>query len=343
MKTKYIFFISLLIVLTSCETVIDFNGKDTAPLLVVNSIISPDSVIKVHVSESRFFLEEDSKFVNINNATVKLWVNDLEYEQLTPANNGIYQGKYIPKSGDKLKITAKNSNYSEVSASTEIIPANPILSVDTNSVILEKTPLLSYNYNSPTVVDTLGYLINNELKLKMNFNDPANQENFYKVSLRMKLYFSDGSTQIGKYYFSSEDVVFGNTSASGIFDESTTNYYNVFSDELFNGKPYGLKLSANFYSYVYSNNVPSKLKSKDEPVNVTKNELIVELQSISKSYYLYLKTRDASSSYVDFFSEPVQIYSNIKGGIGVFGSYNTATFKINVPTWLRQGYYYYSK
>jgi len=314
MKTLYIFIILIAAILTSCETTIDFNGKDTNPILVVNSIISPDSAIKVHVSESRFFLEDDSKFVNLNNATVKLLINNVEYEQLKPVQNGYYLGTYVPKPGDKLKIIAYSSKYEEVSATTEIIPANPVLSVDTSTVILEKTALLSYNYNQ-TTPDTIGFTINNQFKINVNFNDPANVQNFYKITLKMKVWLSDGTTQIGKYYFNSDDVVFGSTSESGI----------------------------NFYSYLYFNNTPSKSGNLFEPLTITKNELIVELQSISKSYYLYLKTRDASNTFVDFFSEPIQIFSNIQGGIGIFGSYNSALFKFEVPLKMNQTYYYYSK
>jgi len=342
MKTLYIFIILIAAILTSCETTIDFNGKDTNPLLVVNSIISPDSAIKVHVSESRFFLEDDSKFVNLNNATVKLLINNVEYEQLKPVQNGYYLGTYVPKPGDKLKIIAYSSKYEEVSATTEIIPANPVLSVDTSTVILEKTALLSYNYNQ-TTPDTIGFTINNQFKINVNFNDPANVQNFYKITLKMKVWLSDGTTQIGKYYFNSDDVVFGSTSESGIFDNTGGNYYHVFSDDLFDGKSYSLKLSSNFYSYLYFNNTPSKSGNLFEPLTITKNELIVELQSISKSYYLYLKTRDASNTFVDFFSEPIQIFSNIQGGIGIFGSYNSALFKFEVPLKMNQTYYYYSK
>lgn len=340
MKTGYIFIILIAAILTSCETTIDFNGKDTDPLLVVNSIISPDSAIKVHVSESRFFLDDDSQFVNLNNATVKLLVNDVEYEQLKPVQNGYYLGTYVPKPGDRLKIIAFNSQFHEVSAITEIATPNPVISVDTSTVILEKTAFLSFTYGQ-TIPDTIGYSINNQFKMNVNFNDPANVRNYYRIGLKMKVWLSNGTTQTGKYYFNSDDVVFGNTSESGIFDNTGGNYYHVFSDDLFDGKTYSLKLSSNFYNYVYFNNTPPKAGNLYEPVTVIRNELIVELQSISKSYYLYLKTRDASSTFIDFFSEPIQIFSNIKGGIGIFGSYNTSSYKIGIPLSMNQTYYYY--
>jgi hypothetical protein len=55
----------------------------------------------------------------------------------------------------------------------------------------------------------------------------------------------------------------------------------------------------------------------------------VTLQSLSPSYYMYLKTREANSDS-DLFTEPVQIYTNIKGGIGIFGSYSNSTHRIEL-------------
>ena len=53
------------------------------------------------------------------------------------------------------------------------------------------------------------------------------------------------------------------------------------------------------------------------------SEVFVSLQSISEEYYYYLKSRGASGKD-DFYSEPVQILSNIKGGIGFMGAYSTS-------------------
>jgi len=53
------------------------------------------------------------------------------------------------------------------------------------------------------------------------------------------------------------------------------------------------------------------------------------LQSISKSYYLYLQTR-ASIKSNTFFAEPVQVYNNVDGGIGILGSYTSNVRKLTL-------------
>ncbi|MDR2621646.1 MAG: DUF4249 domain-containing protein, partial [Dysgonamonadaceae bacterium] len=64
-----------------------------------------------------------------------------------------------------------------------------------------------------------------------------------------------------------------------------------------------------------------------EGYKITSLAMQVTLQSLSPSYYMYLKTRDANSES-NFFTEPVQIYTDIKGGIGIFGNYSNSIYRI---------------
>jgi hypothetical protein len=49
--------------------------------------------------------------------------------------------------------------------------------------------------------------------------------------------------------------------------------------------------------------------------------VMVELQAISPDYYRYLKSVELYRvTESDAFSEPIQIYSNVKNGWGIFGS-----------------------
>lgn len=337
MKSIYlqtIIFSLFALVAVSCETEIEFRGDDAASLLVVNSIVSPDSAVKVHVSESKFFLKDDSNFENVNDATINLWVNGSLYEQLVNTGQGFYAGNYIPKAGDLIKITAKNNKFPEVNAESEIVQATPIVSVDTTILVSDIYPIVN-DYGNYS--DTIGYSKTTEMKINLKFNDPPNQKNYYKIAVKLNREYNDGSKYMRNYYFSSNDLVFGNTTEAGIFDENSYNSYHEFNDDIFDGKNYSLKLNTSFVSIVYDNDTSGD--SNSEPIEIVKNELILELQSISKSYYLYLKTRNAGTSVIDFFSEPVQIYSNIEGGIGILGSYNTSRFKIDIPKTFTEGYY----
>jgi len=65
---KYATILLGIFLFVSCEKDIVFKGDITDPLVVVNSYITPDSIISAHVSESRFFLNDTTSFKEISNA-----------------------------------------------------------------------------------------------------------------------------------------------------------------------------------------------------------------------------------------------------------------------------------
>ncbi len=330
----------------SCENAIEFDGEQMAPMIVMNALISPDSLLKVQLSKSKFFLKDNNSFESIDNAEVKLYVNDTLFETLSFSENGNYIGTYIPKPSDVVKITAKQANFNEVSASTDIIVPTQITGIDTVSLKTEVYPIEmyeSYNGNKPTI-DTLGYSYNKRMNIKVNINDDPNLKNFYRVSVRIKQYFDDGSEGERDYYLQSDDLVFGSTDESGLFGEGySRSMYNEFSDELFNGKNYAFKMSVNFNSVVYNNTDNNKPKNPNEQElpKLVRNEMILQLHSISESYFKYLKTLNSNSNVLEFFAEPVQIYNNIKGGIGILGSYKIDNYVMQIPVeYMNDSYQY---
>lgn len=346
MKTKNIIstiLIAFSLLIVSCENEIEFKGNETSSLLVVNSFCTPDSVVKVLVSKSKFFLQDDTSFDFVNNADVNLWINDVKIEKMESIGDGYYIGTYKPKIGDKIKITAKNNDFSEVSGTTDIIQSVNILSVDTTTKLLENTPILGYrdgeygNYNN----DTIGYITNRQINFSINFDDPVNVKNYYRLFVTLRNHYPGGLYFDSPYYFNSDDLVFGSNTSGGIFSEGNYSYFHEFSDDLFEGKKYSLKFYSNQYEYVYFKDVEKSKSTEIDEFTPIKSELIIDVQSISKSYYLYIKTRAANENVVELFSEPVQIYSNIKGGIGVIGSYTHSVYKVEIPVSTEQKYYDY--
>lgn len=320
--TTYILSIICLISLLSCEKDIEFSGEITKPELVINSLIFPDTTVSIKVSKSRFFLDDDSKpFETVNNAKVKLYINDVFKEELISKGAGIYESLYKPDAGDKIKVEVKVDGYELAESEVEIPDYINITKIDTNIINLKKEPIINggyYNqYGEYLEGDTVGYYYNREINFSLNFEDIKDKENYYRLAIYSRDYYNGARDSMDNYlYFDFYDIVSGNRSTGDedILGEitETSNRYNVFSDELFDGKTYPLKFKINTYSYEYLNgyNQGSKTSSK----------IIINLQAISKSYYLYLKTVAADPGDMNFFSEPVQIHSNVKGGIGVVGS-----------------------
>lgn len=321
-------------IFVSCEREVEFEGGLNTPLLVVNSFVTPDSVVMAYISRSRFFLEDSVEFRSISNAEVNLWVNGELKEKLTSFNNGVYKSSYKPAITDKIKIMVNATNVQKASAST-IFPEMPlVLSVDTQRVLLRIQNLIS-DPSSDRIVGTRKYYKTN---YTLKLSDIANQQNYYRLIAGCESFSGiwnydthkmDTINNLIRYdYLSFTDVVSGNakdpladsgTSPVGVLLSNSTNVYNVFSDEIFNGKTYSLKFSTNEVIDNYFN--IESLKYSGE--NTLKNKVYISIQSISKDYYLYLKTRAASAA-TNYFSEPVKVHNNIVGGLGILGSYTSS-------------------
>lgn len=327
-----------LILLCSCEKEIAFNGEITSPLVVINSYITPDSIVSAHVSQSMFFLKDSVSLKNITNADVSVWVNGVFKEKMNPVENGTYWGTYRPLVGDIVKLIVKVPSKDEVTSVATIYSQPIVNSIDTTLLITGERYMINTSSTSsnggPVVYsyDTIGKTLIRFIDYTLKFNDNATEKNYYRLVVDTKNIYNvtdpitnqkrDSITD--NYYFDFNDVVSVNNSSidpTSLTGGPIPGTFAVFSDELFNGKTYSLTFSTNENIYYYKPTYNSYYKTK----NPDRKEIYVYLQSISKDLYLYLKSRAASeSSGNSFFSEPIQIHNNIVGGIGIFGSYTSS-------------------
>lgn len=325
---------AILFIFVSCEKDIEFKGEITAPQVVVNSYITPDSVVSAQISESRFFLNDSATFRNINNADVAVWVNGTFKEKMSLVGQGIYKGTYKPVVGETIKLVVNVPSKKEVTCEANIYPQPVINSIDTAGIKISEQYMInysSYSNGGPTtyVYDTLGTYTGYQINYTLKFNDNGNEKNYYRLVVLKKKYYTQTDSvthvqtqrEMDTYGFNFTDVVSGTTNNDPLSFVGGGNYnmiYGVFSDELFNGKTYSLTFSTTDIIYNYR---PTHEYGNKNPDKTT---VIIYLQSISKDYYLYLKSRAAASGGESFFSEPIQIYNNIVGGIGILGSYSTS-------------------
>ncbi len=312
----------MILFFNSCQKVIEFNGEITDPLVVVNSLLTPDSVVSAQVSLSRFFLSNDTLYQKIDSAQVLLFVNGTLKEGLNYHYNGVYVGKYKPLIGDSLNLQVIIPGKKTVKTGTSIKSAISIQSIDTSSHATgKKMPILSNKVISPTkiLLDTLGYAFEYKLSCVLHLIDDGIETNYYRLSVVTKT--SLGTKKSYNYLFNFDDVVSGNTNNSiGPPTSLTNNKFNIFSNEMFFGKEYALK-----FSVLYNKSI--LLPAYNKYLNL--QDVTFNLQKINQSYYQYLKTR-ANIKTNSFFAEPVQVYSNVDGGIGIMGSYSNSVLKINL-------------
>lgn len=316
-KLNLITILLLTALLSSCEKEIEFTGKETTPLIVVNSIICSDSIIKAQISKSKFFLANDDAFDNITDADVSVFINGEFKEKMTNMQNGLYQTTFIPNIGDTVSYKISASGLKDVSSQAIVIPRPDIISMDTTIENFTVYPQIDYttdNYGNLITTDTTAYSINLQLGVKIKIQDDGSVKNYYKLSPSVLTPINSNYLNV---YSTLNGVLSNNQNDANNFLDVSGSYNTngIFSDELFDGKEFTLSATIQVY------------------VNVTVNQqdttfLYVNLQNINQDYYNYLFTRDLTSNSDGFFSEPVQIYSNIIGGIGILGGYSNSNSKI---------------
>ncbi|NCD42829.1 MAG: DUF4249 domain-containing protein, partial [Bacteroidia bacterium] len=266
MKTLYkTLFIVLLPGVISCTKTVEFKGEMSAPKLVINSIFSTDSVFKVSVSESRFFLD-DAPIETLPDANVKLYSGETLLGTFTPQNDGIFtlDGIY-PEVEKNYTLKVKASGYDNAEATATLPRAVPIVSIDTL-------------FNS----DPYGYT---EMEIKIKINDPGNEKNYYRISCVADIYRYNEEEPNTFFYsrefvwlWSDDPVITGGEQESDIFGTDVYNTYNIFDDTFFSGKTYSITMGLDAWMFY---------DAYEESYYI----LNFYLENLSEDYFTYIKSR----------------------------------------------------
>lgn len=316
----FLMILAAVVLLPACEKEIVFDGEIDDPLLVVNAWTSPDSLIKAHVSQSKFFLSNLDGFKVITNADVDLYINGQFHEQLTGDSLGMYTGTYKAVAGDTVRLVVQAPTLGQAESSTIILPKADIISVDTIHT-RQQTDVYAEG------LDTFYVNKSTECEFRVRFRDPGDQQNYYRMVVKRRVSYEYGE----EIYISDNFMAFSldgmDTQTGGFIDliggEENWDVQHLITDELFNGKEFILKFTHFFNNTEYS----QQYKDMYGINQSTSESLVINLQSITRDTYLYLLSKNsAENSLNGFFSEPVQIFNNIENGIGIFGSYNNSVF-----------------
>ncbi len=324
MSIKYIVFPVIFFLTTSCFKTVDLEDLRPDPKLVLNSVASQGEPLKASVSRTWFYTE-DNPNISIEDAKVNLYVNDRlieemiwdveEYEYYSIGN---YVSSYSPVSGDKVRIEVSKSGFKDIVAE-EIVPGRPPLL----NFVAEK--IEAHDPYASTVV---------KKRFKVTIKDDPNAANYYLISFLVGVpiydYDPDDWTKppvySGEYYWRppymdyASEPLFGNKISilDKVFGNDWLSGYNgrPFSDEQINGKEYTINLEESSYSGHWqseSESLPDSAK--------------VYLYAISESYYKYLSALNSLSEGSlnnDLanagLAEPVRVFSNIEGGLGILGT-----------------------
>lgn len=275
-KLINIFIVSILF--TSCEMEVEVPMPEYKRQITVNTELIPDQYANVTVSHSVGIL--DISTINmIENAKVELYENGQRVDVLQ-GNSGTYFGNYLLKEKRVYEVRVEKKGYESVSGVTTT-PAkiNIISAVLTDSV-----------YND----EQFGGW---KSELKITFNDPSDQTNYYGIQLNNELY--------NLFFESTEDAISGSGGGFG----GTGNNMSVIDDALFNGK--------------------TKVMTLRFSSGETQEHLNLWFYSLSLEMYKYHKTKLAHDiAGFNPMSEPAPVYSNVNKGLGIIAGMSPDKWKI---------------
>lgn len=316
MKSSLPIIYILSVVGLSCETTIDVDIPREDSRLVVNAILEADSSVRLHLSSSRFSLD-NSPTQAVQSAEVILFEDGQQVAVLEENNAGMngeqgwYQSSYTTEAGHYYSIRATKSGYQTVEAETFIRPAVDISELEYDYEQLEQV----------TIIDGVTYTFQEKLlrDISLTIDDPAGEDNYYEVlvfqnSVQYLRDFSgpepviyDTINQLFAVYLSSDDPLL----AGGDFLEDDGSFYGsslIFSDETFDGRSYRLRFRVEGSSG-YSEDGSQKF--------------MVFLRSLHREQYLYFRSLELQQDTEgNPFAEPVPVYNNIVGGYGIFTGFS---------------------
>ena len=133
---------------------IEYKGNEEPPVLCLNADVKVGSPLKVYLTHSWFFLDENRYVGNpanniqrrgiVKDATVEMQVNNGEWKPLglvevsdtvlygtKVEGKSYYTSTYAFQAGDKVTIRASHPDYKTITA-TETVPSSPVVSVTLN-------------------------------------------------------------------------------------------------------------------------------------------------------------------------------------------------------------------
>ncbi|MBE9468357.1 MAG: DUF4249 family protein [Bacteroidetes bacterium] len=281
--------IVFLILYTSCTKELNCKLEDTKSL-VINSVFNPKNYFTFNLSYTTSPL---NSYDSINEKLHFLFYEENNLIIDTFLQSGILETNIRPIPNKEYKVEVLSDKLPSIITSDSI----------PNIVNIDKAILIY-----PAGVDEYGDFC---VEAMITFTDPPQEENYYELLIyhlhkydNEKNYWNwDGDVKI-------TDPVLLN---EGDVDYLPSSLF--FSDELFNGETYTLKVKRGGYNTRFETN----------------SGCYAELRSVSKSYYLYRKyyTRHVFNQQLQgedlrdfiFMGEPRSMYTNVVNGYGIFAGY----------------------
>ncbi len=287
----------------SCETDVEIPIDYTEPKMVVNSVFGTDDTAKVWVTASKYILDQkpiesiDDAQVEVRNSQGDVWI--LEHD-----NDGWYLNplwQIMP--GETYELTVEHPSYVPVSAWNQVPEAPLFNAIGFGNWITVMEDGWDYRYR----------------EVEVRFNDPQGSD-FYLLKFTMlspRIDWDYQNNTDGDTVWEEYPVELRTMNSEGGLDAYDFRSSFLINDVLFDGGE--CVFSALMDEYYFQGNDGDQ-------------HLRVYLHRISEAYYYYASSLENYQETGDFFffSQPVQVYTNIENGLGIFAGYSAVNDSIKI-------------
>lgn len=301
-------------ILAGCEKDLSlekYRDPSIEKMLVVNSILNPDSAICVSVTHPYFFSDTHKTFRPVEGLDISVGVNGRRWGSMTfDDDKRLYSTDLIPAENDIVSLEIGRGK--DVVNCCDTVPAR--VSIDDVKVTGEGPIHIYWDDDY-------------RFTYKITFSDPPHVENYYFLTVE------DGAapyefTLMGQVDYTNDYVfqILANSVNKELSDwqpEEISGY--PFSDKGIDGRQYTITVTEVLQTPIVSmiERLPRKIK----------------LFAISKPYYEYMVSvlsmdYDGTSFKGNLLSlgliEPSPIFTNISGGTGIMGSYSLSSIDVDI-------------
>lgn len=317
MKRLVLYIIGMLLVCTSCERRIEYKGETAQPRLVMQAEVGEgDTIVRVYVSRSRFFLENSSYLPDdylMPGALTELQREGGEWQAMkwSPAEKAFVLEVSPLQVGETIRVRASHPDYTSIAAEQKVVH-KPLCWV------------LFYNGQE----NTLSYIKRNRyIELSIL---PQN----YILTDDVTLGFSV-TCQYSLKRKTNPDIMHNTSTSLQSFEEIFATADNMYSGEVGYNSRFELFLMPGYPNAIHTElRIPLSGPANWEDYELTVEELNIRFSAHSNDSYLYRKSMYAAlesgrGDGVDIgavmndmlgLEEPVQIYTNIANGYGIFAA-----------------------
>ena len=308
--------------LFDCQIDSEFEYMSSRDLLVVNGLLSPDSIISISVTKAGTSPISREQFEVVEQAEVELFENG-DFLGVAAYNSVLkrYILNYYPKPGESYSIAVNVSNYPELNASTNIPKTANITgcyTLNTNSYCTGCRSIEANMYIEDLIQgSTLWFTC-----YSVHYKEVRNED--YTVSI------DSTQTQRSSFaYLRSRSHLPDQFNAIRDRGEISYQVYMRLESNTYTPNSLELDISNRGENYFYNYDEIQRL---DEGLG-----LYMVAMASSDEFDHYLKgiiinnfnDRELIDDFPNPFAERVEIYSNIENGLGIFAGYNPVVIPIH--------------